>query len=336
MLVTVTALIAEQLGVRGLTVAGAENCRDKSRTRAALTLARLPQPRFAMVYDLAEALEQAARIGYPVVSKPRGMGASVGVVRSDSPAELRAAFEVAERVRRAGPPAYEQGVLIEELVDGAEISIDGTVSDGEYTPFCLARKQLGAPPYFEEVGHLVDAADPLIEDPALRAVLAEAHATLGVLNGITHTEVKLSGHGPVIIEVNARLGGDLIPYLGKLATGVDPGRLAAEVATGAPLSLARSRHGCAGVRFLYPPQDCRVIDVTVPDPAEVPGLLAARAIVAPGAELRLPPNVHLGRHAYLVAVAADRATCERSLDQAAALVRLRYEPLAEPFRGRPW
>src|SRR3954469_21513184 len=109
LLVTATAGIAEQLGMRGLTVAGAENCRDKSRTRAALTLAGLPQPRFASVYDLAEALEQADWIGYPVVSKPRGMGASVGVVRSDLPADLHAAFEVAERARRTGPPAYEQG-----------------------------------------------------------------------------------------------------------------------------------------------------------------------------------------------------------------------------------
>jgi len=338
LLVTATAQVAERLGVPGLSVAGAENCRDKSRSRAELTRAGIAQPRFALVSDLPAAVEAAARIGYPVVTKPRGMGASVGVARADDPAGLAAAFGIAERARRAGPPVYEDGVLIEELVDGPEISIDGAVFGGRYQPFCLARKDLGPPPYFEEIGHLVDAADPLAEDPALAELLAEAHRSLGVRDGVTHTEVRLTSRGPVIIEVNARLGGDLIPYLGMLATGVDPGLLAARIAGGAPPRLEPTHRRCAGIRFLYPPQDCRVLEVSVPDPDEVPGLLEARAIVQPGAELRLPPATHLCRHAYVLAVAPNRAECEAALDRAAALVRLRYEPLDadREFQGRPW
>jgi biotin carboxylase len=336
MLVTTTARIAELLGVRGLTVAGAENCRDKARTRAALTLARLPQPRYAVVHDFEHAVEAAARMGYPLVVKPRGMGASVGVVRAGGPKDLQAAFAVTDRARRTGPPAYEDGLLIEEYLDGPEISVDGAIFDGEYRPFCLARKRLGPAPYFEEIGHTVDAADPLASDPALRAMLSEAHATLGVLDGVTHTEVRFTSRGPVIIEVNARLGGDLIPYVGKLATGVDAGRLAAEVATGVTPSLSASRQSCAGIRFLYPPQDCRVIEVTVPEPGAVPGLVEAHPIAQPGAVVRLPPHAHLGRHAYVIAVAESSTDCELALDRAASLVELRYEPLDEPFEGRPW
>ncbi len=338
LLVTATAHVAERLGVRGLTLAGAQNCRDKFRSRAVLARAGIAQPEHALVRSLAEALDAAGRIGYPVVSKPRGMGASVGVTQADDPAGLRAAFELAERARHAGPPAYEEGVLIEEMVEGPEISIDAAIFGGQYRPFCLARKHLGQPPYFEETGHVVDAADPLAADPALRALLEHAHRALGVQDGVTHTEVRLTARGPVIIEVNARLGGDLIPYLGKLATGVDPGLVAAQVAAGAPPSLEPTSHRCAGIRFLYPPQDCRVLAVSVPEPGTVPGLLEARAIATPGAELRLPPSTHLCRHAYVLAVAPSRAECETALDQAAALVELRYEPLdqAQPYTGRPW
>ncbi len=338
LLVTATAHVAERLGVPGLSVHGAQNCRDKFRSRAALAQAGIAQPQYALVHDLAQALEAADRIGYPVVSKPRGMGASVGVVQSTDPESLKAAFEVAERARRAGPPAYEDGVLIEELLDGPEISIDGAVFGGQYRPFCVARKRLGAPPYFEEVGHLVDATDPLATDPALGALLSHAHRALGVHDGVTHTEVRLTTRGPVIIEVNARLGGDLIPYLGKLATGVDPGLVAAQIACGATPSLEPTSRQCAGIRFLYPPQDCRILQVSVPEPAAVPGLLEARAIVQPGAELRLPPSTHLCRHAYVLAVASSQAECEAALDRAAALVELRYEPLdqAQPYTGRPW
>ena len=335
--VTATAHVAERLGVRGLTVEGAESCRDKSRTRAALTAAGLPQPFFALVHDLDEAVAAAEEIGFPVVVKPRGMGASVGVVRAERAADLAAAFGVADRVRHNGPPVYEQGVLVEELVEGPEISVDGAVSDGEYRPFCLARKQLGAPPCFEEIGHVVDAADPLLTDPGLLAVLAGAHKALGLPDGVTHTEVRLTARGPVIIEVNARLGGDLIPYLGKLATGVDPGQVAAQVAIGDRPGVEQTLHACAGIRFLYPPQDCRVLSVSVPRAGTVAGLVEARAIAHPGDTVRLPPNAHLGRYAYVLATGPTPAACEAALDAAAALAELKYEPLdGAAFDGRPW
>ncbi len=336
--VMATARIAERLGARGLTVTGAESCRDKARTRAALTEAALPQPRYAVVNTFEAAAEAAERIGYPVVVKPRGMGASVGVVRAERAADLAAAFEVTERVRHSGPPAFEQGVLVEELIEGPEISVDGAVSDGHYVPFCLARKQLGPPPCFEEVGHVVDAADPLLTDPDLLAVLSGAHKALALPDGVTHTEVRLTSRGPVIIEVNARLGGDLIPYLGMLATGIDPGRVAAQVAIGERPDVEQTTRACAGIRFLYPPQDCRVVSVSVPEPGAVAGLVEARAIAEPGAVVRLPPNAHLGRYAYVLATAATPEDCQSALDAAAALAELDYLPLedAARFDGRPW
>ncbi len=336
--VMATAHIAERLGVRGLTVEGASNCRDKSRTRAALTEAGVPQPRFAVVHSFAEAADAAASIGYPVVVKPRGMGASVGVVRAERAEDLAAAFSVTERVRHAGPPAFEQGVLVEECVEGPEISVDGALRDGEYFPFCLARKQLGPPPCFEEVGHVVDAADPLLTDPELLAVLGTAHKALGLPDGMTHTEVKLTRRGPVIIEVNARVGGDLIPYLGMLATGIDPGQLAAQVAVGERPEVEQTAHACTGIRFLYPPEDCRVVSVSVPAVEDVPGLVEARAIAEPGAVVRLPPGAHLGRYAYVLATAATPQECDAALDAAAALARLEYEPLGvnASAGARPW
>jgi len=107
-------------------------------------------------------------------------------------------------------------------------------------------------PYFEEVGHIVDAADPLLADPGLAAVLAAAHRALGFTDGITHAEFKLTGDGPVVIEVNARLGGDLIPYLGMRASGIDPGLAAAAVACGQRPQLRPDRSRSPGCASSYP------------------------------------------------------------------------------------
>ena len=129
-------------------------------------------------------------------------------------------------------PTYEDGVLVETYLDGPEISIDGAVVDGRYVPLFVARKQLSEHPYFQETGHVVDASDELQRSPELMEMLRRAHVALGLRRGMTHSEVRLTSNGPRIVEINARLGGDLIPYVGMLATGIDPARVAVDVVLG--------------------------------------------------------------------------------------------------------
>ncbi|MFF4420203.1 ATP-grasp domain-containing protein [Streptomyces sp. NPDC001549] len=321
-LVVTTALIAERLGLPGLTSRGADNCRNKHNTRQLLTAAGLPQPHFAYVTDAETALATADSFGYPVVLKPRGMGASIGVIRVDGPDGIRAAFEVADAASHGGNSDYEGGVLVEECVMGPEISIDGVVFDGDWTPLFLAHKEVGLAPYFEETGHVVSATDPLLADEELLGILRDAHRELGIGYGITHTEVKLTTRGPVIIEVNARLGGDLIPYLGSLATGVEPGELAAEVAAGVRPAWTPAESRTVGIRFLYPPENGTVRSVDVPAPSDVPGLLETNVMVAPGVTLLLPPAGYLSRYANLICAGEDLLSCEESLAKAAALTTI--------------
>jgi biotin carboxylase len=326
-LVITTARIAERLGLPGLTFEGADRCRNKHRTRATLAAAGVPQPGFAVATTLDDARAAADSMGYPVVLKPRGMGASIGVIRADGPAELDAAFAVAERASHGGSPSYEGGVLVEEFLVGPEISIDGAVFAGEHRPFVLAHKDKAMLPYFEEVGHVVSSTDPLLDDRELNDLLARAHRALGIGYGVTHTEVVLTPRGPVIVEVNARLGGDLIPYLGLLTSGIDPARVATELALGLRPTLHPTSVGTAGVRFLYPPHDCRFTGLSLPEPRSMAGLVDARAMVEPGAHLGLPPRAHLGRYAYLICTGDGPAECAARLDAAAAATRLEAEEL---------
>jgi biotin carboxylase len=324
-LVVATAHIAEDLGLPGLTVTGAENCRDKARTRRLLTEAGLPQPRYACVTDLRQACREAAEIGYPVVLKPRAMGASLGVVRVLDAAMLAAAFTTAAESGQRGNPDYADGVLVEEMLTGPEISIDGAVQDGRYQPLFVARKSLGFEPYFEETGHLVSSDDPLLTDPRLRDTLDRAHRALGVQDGLTHTEIKLADQGPAIVEVNARLGGDLIPYIARLAGAADPATVAVDVATGRPVRPGTTRQATVGIRFCYPPADGQIAQVSLPRPGEVPGLVEAEQIVPDGAELRLPPRgyANLCRFALLICEAADPEACADRLAAAQAQVKIR-------------
>ncbi|MBD0743149.1 ATP-grasp domain-containing protein [Streptomyces sp. CBMA152] len=324
-LVVAAAHIAEALGLPGLSVEGAQNCRNKELTRRLLTAAGLPQPRFRYARSAEEVRAAAADIGFPVVLKPRGMGASIGVIRADDTAALDHAYEVAEQASHGGNPAYEGGVLVEEMLVGPEISVDGAIVAGVYTPFVLARKQVGLEPYFEETGHVVDAGDPLLSDPWLLDVLTRAHHVLGVQDGITHTEVKLTSAGPAIVEVNGRLGGGLIPYLGKLATGIDPALVAVQVATGQEPSVNATSSDCVGIRFGYPPQDGRVQDVKVPRSG--PGLIEAAPLTKVGDTLLLPPRGVVARFGYAICRGDGQEACEAALDAAQASFALTLEPI---------
>ncbi|MHC0429391.1 ATP-grasp domain-containing protein [Streptomyces sp. O3] len=330
-LVMPAAELADEFGVPGLSRAGVHGCRDKHRTRSLLTEAGLIQPGFAMTATVAEARAAAARIGYPVVVKPRALGASMGVVLAADEAELDAAYRTASDASLIGDDPFRGGALVEGYAPGPEISVDAAVFKGEYLPMFVARKQTGHHPYFEELGHLVDAADPLLADEALMDALDRAHRVLGVENGITHAEVKLTEHGPLIIEINGRLGGDLIPFLGKTATGVDPGEVLVDLALGRRPETGRQRCSVAGIRFGYPPRDSVVRSVAVPD--EAPGLITAAAMAEPGTELRLPPGGYIARHSFVVCAAETLQACDERLAAASALVALDVEPLAPKKAG---
>jgi biotin carboxylase len=316
------AKIAAALGRPGGDPEAVLRCRDKQRTRAALDRAGVPQPRWAAARTPDEALAAADRIGYPVVLKPRAMAASLGVVRVDGPAELVARFGFARDTTVPGAWRYDE-VLVEELLTGPEISVDCAVHHGRVHPLCLARKEVGYPPYFEEVGHVVDAADPLLSDPELLAVVQDAHTALGYPDGVTHTELKLTPAGPKLVEVNARLGGDLIPYLGLRATGVDPGLAAAAVACGRPPVLAPDRKLVGAVRFFYPDRAGTLIESVRfgPLPSTVD---QAVPLAEPGDVVSPPPAGTLfGRVAFATAVAATAAECAAALAGAAAALEIR-------------
>lgn len=291
-------------------------CRDKHLTRTALAVAGVPQPRSVVAASLREALSAAEEIGYPVVLKPRAMAASLGVVRVDSPEDLTARFAFARDTTVPGAWHYDV-VLVEEYLTGEEVSLDAAVHRGRVLPLFLARKQVGYPPYFEEVGHLVAADDPLLADPALRGILQDAHDALAFTDGMTHSEFKLTPDGPKVVEVNARLGGDLIPYLGQRATGIEPGAVAAAVACGIRPSVVASSCRVGAVRFFYVAEpDTTVADIRFAD-LDCPAVDIAAALAEPGDVLSPPPaGTAFGRAAYATAVAASQTECVAALDAA--------------------
>jgi biotin carboxylase len=327
------AEMAQALGVPGTAPENVTRCRDKHLTRQALVAEGVPQPVSVLAGALEEAQETARRIGYPVIVKPRGMGASYGVSLAHDAEQLAAAFTHAATPRKEFPEGH-RGVLIEEYADGPEVSVDAAWVRGKMFPLYLARKVTGFDPHFEEVGHVVDAQDPLLQDPTFLDVLAKAHRAVGFQTGITHTELRLTSTGPKIVEINARLGGDLIPYVGWVASGISPGQVAVEAACGRTPSAHAIRKEVAAVRFFYPPHDTVASKVRIDTSALPASVDTAAALASPGQKLLLPPADHVFcRYGYAVVHGETTEACEIALAQAERAFTLESSPLKEQEAG---
>lgn len=73
------------------------------------------------------------------------------------------------------------GALVEEYLRGPEISVETVVlGPGQVRIVAVTHKSVGCEPQFQEIGLSIDAADPLLTDPVLAAVVAAAVHALGL------------------------------------------------------------------------------------------------------------------------------------------------------------
>lgn len=306
-----TADASERLGLRSAGKEGIRGCRDKSLSRNLLTAHGILQPANRLCYEVAEGLGFADSVGYPLVVKPRGMGGSIGVALVRTDEQLVERFSECFAVSQEGATDFQNCVLIEEFLTGSEISIDGYISGGSYTPMYVARKRVGMHPHFEEIGHTVCSHDPLLKDYGLMQLLRDAHIAIDFQNGITHTEIKIAPHGYVIVEINGRLGGDLIPYLASLAMDIQPGRIAAQIACGDDVSFEKASDKIAVIEFKYPESDITVSSVHTPVQCNNDPNIYCEVLVSQGDRLALPPTGYMSRAAYIIKV----GDCEEDIKQ---------------------
>ncbi|MFB7328655.1 ATP-grasp domain-containing protein [Streptomyces sp. NPDC056190] len=242
------ARLARQLGLPTTAPEVMQSCRNKATARTLFAHHGVPSAASVSVRNCQEAEVAAKRIGYPVVLKPAAHAGAIGVLRVDTPAQLTAAYRAADRT--AGLGAENTSVLVEEYLEGPEISVECVTHRGATTVVAVNRKTISAPPHFEQLAHCVDAADPLLEvvAPAARAAIS----ALGITDGVSHVEMRLVDGRPRLIEVNGRLAGDMICHLVRLATGIDLPRAAADIACDRAPDLTPTRSSAAAIRLIYP------------------------------------------------------------------------------------
>ncbi|MFJ8630140.1 ATP-grasp domain-containing protein [Streptomyces sp. NPDC093568] len=310
-------------------------CRAKDLQRAALAAHGVPVPAWRAVSDAAGAVEAAVAIGHPVVLKPVSGSGSTGVRLCRDRAETEAwAHRLLDRATDERGNAVPSRILVEAAVDGPEFSVE--TFDGEVVT--VVGKHIGPPPHFVETGHDIPApVDPgtaaELGDTALRAVKA-----LGLGWGGAHTEIRRSAQGPVVIEVNPRLAGGMIPVAVRAATGTDLVDAMIARAAGQGTEPPGTRHpqaaaGHAAVRFVMAAGEGRVTAVDgVEDAVAGPGVVVAAPGTAVGRQVRITHSFQ-DRLGCVVATGADTGQAGSRAESAVRMIRIELEDPATPEEG---
>ncbi|GAA3067224.1 hypothetical protein GCM10020254_08530 [Streptomyces goshikiensis] len=334
--VPTVAELATWLGAPGNPAEAMRTCRDKAKLRETLARAGVRQPRFVVVRDAAAGVTAAAKVGLPCVVKPVDDSGSTNVLRCTSAEEVSAHVThiLARTVNARGLPTAG-AVLVEELADGPEYSVEMFSVEGRHHCVGITAKSVTGTPYFVEHQHLFPAPVPPAVAEELARTARAALTAAGVRSGPTHTELRLVADGPVIIEVNPRLAGGMIPEMIRLATGTGLLEQQVRAATGQEPLLEPEFARQGGIRFLIAERAGRVLAIEGADrAAAVAGVDRVTVTVRPGAEVR-PAQDAYGRLGYIIATSERPEEIEDVLDAAEREIRFVYEEFAHEDAQQP-
>lgn len=222
-----------------------ERCCDKFVQRQLLAKAGVPMPAYRLATDATEVESSATKIGLPVIVKPALGSGSCGVRLCRNVDEL--GKHTAHLL--TGEPTWGSSprILVEEFAQGPHYSahIMGNEVVG------IAATDFSLPPHFavrESIfpATLTDDDDKHITDVSLSCLRA-----LGLGWGATNMEFRWLKRGPVVIEVNPRLPGGIIPRVTQLAYG-RPRRRAHLAGHRRGMHLRKRHSQTAVAQFLLP------------------------------------------------------------------------------------
>lgn len=334
--VSAAAALADQWGLTGAGPAAARVVRDKALLREVCERAGVPQPRWRRATCASDVRSFRDQEGRGCVLKPANRQGSVGVQLLDATDDLDEAWrhtveadEPRLRARRPLPASF----LVEERVDGPEISVECVVFEGRMLFRNVTAKNVRPGRHPVEMGHQVPAVLPPGVPERVASAMERLVAAIGFGTGVLHAEwILRDGEQPVLVECAGRVPGDCIHELIDLAHG---GSLVADLLTvlsGAADVPHREPHRHAAIRFLHCPPGT-VLSVTGVQEAEEPeGVVKVHIATAPGKETGIVSNSH-ERAGYVVVTGRDTAETTALLDTAAARIRFAVRPHQDAPQG---
>jgi len=221
---------------------------NKAFMRQRLKEHNLPIPRFYIIEDINEYWAAVSRFEKRCIVKPADNAGSRGVILIDKNEDVSIddLYFYSKKYSRSGT------VLVEEFLEGPEVSVESFTVNGLTYVIAITDKLLTPPPFFVEIGHSEQSMLDEKIKAEIREITKKAVKAINIVNGPSHTEIKITKEGPKIIELAARLGGDFITSrLVLLSTGVDMVGNSLLQAIKEPIDLTIKFARGSAIRFIF-------------------------------------------------------------------------------------
>jgi len=215
--VGIAARVAERMGLpHPVDSRTASIATSKTRQRERFAGARVPHAR---AFDPGD-----PRLPFPCVVKAPDRSGQRGL------ALVRSQAALAEAIAAASAASRNDEVLVEEHIEGPELTVNAISLDGVFHALAVTDRLTAEPPAFGVA--LAHVWPSLHDERPIAEVARAAVEAVGIRNGPSYTQLRLGSAGPVVMEVAARLGGGHDAELVEAVTGVDLNSLAIACALG--------------------------------------------------------------------------------------------------------
>ncbi len=310
------ANVSEKLGLHSISYDTAVKATDKFEMIKAFKAHDVASPWFFTVDSLDELKALEKQLSYPCIMKPTDNAGSHGVVLAHGFEDLLQSYGYSHASARHGR------VILEEYLQGDEVSVEVMVVDGKVNILQITDKLTTGAPHFVEMGHSQPSRHPLETQKAIKDLAVQACKAVGINQGPAHVEMMVTKRGPVMIELGARMGGDNITTaLVPLSTGIDMVKATIEVALGNPPDIEPKCLCGSAIRYLDAPEGI-IASITGVDEARhmpnVKDVIMTKAVGDPSTPIQCS-NDRIGS---VIVQAATAEEAVKSCEDAMKLIKI--------------
>ena len=310
------AVVSQEMGLVGISEATALKATNKAFMRDALKQAGVPIPIYLRVKGkdaFIGAIRKLREAGHRCIAKPADNSGSRGVALLDEMTDLDEAYDYTVKYSRGGE------IVVEEYMEGPEVSVETLAVAGTVHVIQITDKLTTGAPFFVEMGHSQPSALSEATKRSICEVAIRANKAIGISNGPSHTEIKVTKEGPKVVELGARLGGDCITtHLVPLSTGVDMVECSIKISLGETPNLEPKWEQGSAIRYLRTGYGIIKSISGIEEAKKLPGVVQV-SIVHKVGEMSKPIQSSVDRVGFVIAQAENAkkaiAIAEDSLER---------------------
>ena len=207
--------ISEYLNAKNCSLDSTLTALHKYKSKEIWAKNHLPVPKGKTVELLSQAQTVAIEIGFPLIVKPIDSSGSRGTKSVNSVEKLESAFFEAKK--------YSSFILIEELLSGSHVDVNGLFLDGNFIRCGTSQKYFADTMYHYPVWCHQPALISKDDENNVYELVENAARTLGIVTGPVKADLIITASGPVLLEVSPRFHGDVLTTsTSVLSTGESP------------------------------------------------------------------------------------------------------------------